>query len=317
MAETNAKASESIQAQAEQLRQAVESENTQAMLEALGEQGMKVYLDNKLYQNKQQEQEYSLYYRAGMEGVTYEQVAGRFGDSLNPALQELAFNAGKIDAETMRNAVYFGKDSGLVRDKNFRKAKITAKLAQALDALAKITGMKIHFVDDLPEGVNGLYRDGEIIISLKTDDPVKVVVGHELTHRLRETDSEAYNALYAFVEQYMGGADFQQAVSRRRELYQTDIDSAIEETVADAVGRMLGDTDLLESFITKRPNLWQKIRDWLQDLIEKAKRWLGSTAVLSEGQRQEFAMLQTHLAELKKTMDVALQRSGQRTKTRG
>ena len=63
--------------------------------------------------------------------------------------------------------MYFGKDSGLVRDKNFRKAKISAKLARALDALAKVTGVRIRFADNLPDGVNAVYRDGEIIISLK------------------------------------------------------------------------------------------------------------------------------------------------------
>ena len=321
--EVNVRAAQTaVQDRAEQLRQAVEDEDTQAVMESMGEQGLKVYLDNKLYQNKQQEREYSLYYRAGMEGVAYEQVAGKFGDSLNPALREMAFNAGKMDAETVRNAVYFGKDSGLVRDKNFRKAKISAKLARALDALAKVTGVRIRFADNLPDGVNAVYRDGEIIISLKADDPVKVLVGHEIVHRLRETDPRAYNALYAFVEQYMGAEDFQRSVSMRQELYQQetgemDLDGAIEETVADAIGRMLGDTAFFESFVMERPNLAQKIKDILQTLIGRIRRWLGVSVELSQSQRQEFAELQAHLEELMRTMDAAMQRAEIRTKARG
>ena len=52
--EVNVRAAQTaVQDRAEQLRQAVEDEDTQAVMESMGEQGLKVYLDNKLYQLSQ------------------------------------------------------------------------------------------------------------------------------------------------------------------------------------------------------------------------------------------------------------------------
>ena len=76
---------------------------------------------------------------------------------------------------------------------------ISNKQIRALNAIGKVAGAQIQFVEAIEGGAYADYVDGVIRISLKSKDPVRVAMMHEVVHRLREINPEAYGSLADFV----------------------------------------------------------------------------------------------------------------------
>ena len=262
-------------------------------------------------------------YNAGKNGVSLETVSDGLNTATPPQIRA-AYAAGQADggntqlgktteddALRAKQAVYFGEDAGVVKDDMLRKANLSSKDRRMLDAVGKVAGVKVRFVDKLTDEngrpANAQYKNGELLIALNTADPIRVAFTHEIVHRMREVSPEAYNALAAFVQQNMnsdGVAVVQRAYS---DTYGTDPDVLNEEIVAQAFGQMLGDSAVMEQFVKDNRNAAQKLLDAVQDMIAAIKRALnGQNAKLTAGQKADFADLQTNLEEMSKTLEIAL-----------
>ncbi|MBQ3557881.1 MAG: hypothetical protein IJA11_08830 [Oscillospiraceae bacterium] len=276
----------------------------------LGKAGEKVF--NDMYDG---EQNAASYVDAMMKAYN----AGKNGDSLesistpgsNPMQTRAAYVAGQADATRTEQAAYFGKDAGVVEDPMLKRANLRSKDRRMLDAVGKVAGVKVRFVDKLTDEsgrpANAQYGNGELLIALDTADPVRVAFTHEIVHRMREVSPEAYNALATFVQQNMNSDSMAVVRLAYSEAYGTDSDVLSEEIVAQAVGQMMSDSAVLEQFVKDDRNAGQKLLDAIKDMIAAIKRVLnGQNVTLTAEQKADFAELQANLEGMSNVLDTAL-----------
>ncbi|MBQ7255713.1 MAG: hypothetical protein IJS31_05670, partial [Oscillospiraceae bacterium] len=171
---------------------------------------------------KQAAEVYARVYNAVLSGEDVQQAKQDAAKEIPQSMIEAAQTAAEADAERKAQAAYKGKDAILVRDKYLRKANLKSRDIRVLDALAKVTGVQIRFVEQLGDGdYNASYKDGVIQIALNAKDPVRTAITHELVHRIRETAPEAYAQMARFVQQNMSELHLSEEMQRRAELYET------------------------------------------------------------------------------------------------
>lgn len=136
------------------------------------------------------------------------------------------------------------------------------------------SGVKIEFTD-LPEGVEGTYKNGVIKISNKAESPAYTVMKHELTHHI-ETSGH-YKAFADFVENNIRNQG-------------VDVDGMIDSIISDykAIGKDLTKEEARKEFTAKfteevlfnseksierlareNPSLFRQVYEWIVDTIHK------------------------------------------------
>ena len=211
----------------------------------------------------------------------------------------------RYDAEAQRGKV--------VRDDNYKRAKLTSREGRVLDALARITGTRIRFTETINKGkANAEYANGEITIALDSEDPVRVAVVHEVIHRLKEISSDNYRKLSDFVfnnlseeENLLLWKDFGMD---HKEL---SPDKISEEIVAQAFGVVMGDKNRIDALIRDDRGTWEKICDIINDLIISIRRAISGerAAQISENDRAAFSGLLAKAEEMEKVLREALDAS--------
>ena len=248
-------------------------------------------------------------YKATLEGRTMTEQEQSQTASMPDTLRIAAESSAQLDRQRASQAKYFGENAMLVRDENFKKMHLSSKTVRTLDAIAKVTGTQVRFVEQADGGrANATYGDGVIQIAMDTNDPVMAAFTHEIVHRIRETSPQSYNAMAEFVQKYLGQNASNALVSRYKKAYgTTDASSYTEEMVADAFGTILRDGKALEQFVKDDRTTAQKVLDAIRDLINAIKRALnGKSVELSREQRTAFIALQNELTEMEGIMSKAL-----------
>ena len=252
-------------------------------------------------------------YNEAMTGEAMSEDAKMRAAALPESVRYAAESSGQRDALRAEQAKYFGKDAQLLRDENWKKAHLSSKDSRKLDALAKVLGVKIRFVDKIvvdAEGheANAQYLNGEITLSLNAKDPVMTSVIHESVHRLREASPSDYTELSRYVLEHMSDLGLSRSLAVRRELYETgDRDTLTEEMVCDAYGVILENGDLLEQFAADHRSIAQKIADAFRDAINAIKRALNNQNLkLTQAQKDEFIELRGRLHSMEQAMRNAL-----------
>lgn len=136
------------------------------------------------------------------------------------------------------------------------------------------SGVKIEFTD-LPEGVEGTYKNGVIKISNKAESPAYTVMKHELTHHI-ETSGH-YKAFADFVENNIRNQG-------------VDVDGMIDSIISDykAIGKDLTKEEARKEFTAKfteevlfnseksierlardNPSLFRQVYEWIVDTIHR------------------------------------------------
>lgn len=206
----------------------------------------------------------------------------------------------------------------LVRDKNWRKAHLSSKDTRRLDAAAKVLGVEIRFAETVDEGEsNAKYENGVITLALDAKDPVMTSVIHESIHRIRELDADSYDTLSRFVQDTMSDIAVDSALYSRSKAYGTDnVDTLTEEMVADAFGRMLGDTQLLDRFVQDNRSAAEKILDVVRDVLNAIKRVLtDQNRQLESWQKEAFRDLRGDLQNMERLFTEAMNRADSMSQT--
>ena len=162
------------------------------------------------------------------------------------------------------------------------------------------SGVKIEFTD-LPEGVEGTYKNGVIKISNKAESPAYTVMKHELTHHI-ETSGH-YKAFADFVENNIRNQG-------------VDVDGMIDSIISDykAIGKDLTKEEARKEFTAKfteevlfnseksierlardNPSLFRQVYEWIVDTIHR----IGAspeTRFLIDAQRKYEKALKTATA---------------------
>ena len=162
------------------------------------------------------------------------------------------------------------------------------------------SGVKIEFTD-LPEGVEGTYKNGVIKISNNAQNPAYTVMKHELTHHI-ETSGH-YKAFADFVENNIRNQG-------------VDVDGMIDSIISDykAIGKDLTKEEARKEFTAKfaeeclfnseksierlardNPSLFRQVYEWIVDTIHR----IGAspeTRFLIDAQRKYEKALKTATA---------------------
>lgn len=256
-------------------------------------------------------------YNSASRKITPEQASKI--NNMPPSVRDSAYQAGIADysASLSTDRTATALKPGLVRDQSYIKGHYTAKTARALDTLAKAAGVAVRIVDEIPAYdasgnllgmANARYHNGTIEIARNAQDPAGVAFTHELIHRVRQTDPEAYRTMAHFVIENLSYDRYSSALGARTKNYR-DLDESNmqEELVADAFGRVLGDSEYLDRIVRQNRTVWQRILDTIRDFISRIRHV--SSNGLNESERQEFSELVGKAEQMASLLENALDRA--------
>lgn len=122
-------------------------------------------------------------------------------------------------------------------------------------------------------GSNGYFdkATGTIHVALDSENPVQVVLAHELTHRIKAQSQELYNGLLTAVKDVYGETKFNEFISDIMANENLDEDAAIEEVIANACDMFLDGKSLsqIQNLANSNRNLAVKIRDFIAEMIQR------------------------------------------------
>lgn len=170
-------------------------------------------------------------------------------------------------------------------DRGTEVSHIPQELIGALGNLAKKTGRNIIISDRLADGVNGVARDGNIILSSEiSSQKILATALHEAGHMIKKTNPTEWRTLSDFVSDYLvrKGVDLNKMIDRTIERYGNRLqadehentrDAALEEIVCDTLMSIASDEKALNIALSTKQNK-AKIAAAIKSLINKVKNWL-------------------------------------------
>ena len=170
-------------------------------------------------------------------------------------------------------------------DSGTEVSHIPQELIGALGNLATKTGKNIIISDRLADGVNGVARDGNIILSSEiSSQKILATALHEAGHMIKKTNPTEWQTLSDFVSDYLvrKGVDLNKMIDRTIERYGNRLqadehentrDAALEEIVCDTLMSIASDEKALNIALSTKQNK-AKIAAAIKSLIAKVKDWL-------------------------------------------
>lgn len=170
-------------------------------------------------------------------------------------------------------------------DSGTEVSHIPQELINTLGNLSQKTGRNIIISDRLADGVNGVARDGNIILSSEiSSQKILATALHEAGHMIKKTNPTEWQTLSDFVSDYLvrKGVDLNQMIDRTIERYGNRLqadehentrDAALEEIVCDTLMSIASDEKALNIALSTKQNK-SKIAAAIKSLIAKVKDWL-------------------------------------------
>lgn len=162
---------------------------------------------------------------------------------------------------------------------------IPQELINTLGNLATKTGRNIIISDRLADGVNGVAKDGNIILSSEiSSQKILATALHEAGHMIKKTNPTEWRTLSDFVSDYLvrKGVNLNKMIDRTIERYGNRLqadehentrDAALEEIVCDTLMSIASDEKALNIALSTKQNK-SKIAAAIKSLIAKVKDWL-------------------------------------------
>lgn len=174
---------------------------------------------------------------------------------------------------------------GVYADSGTKVSHIPQELINTLGNLATKTGKNIIISDRLADGVNGVAKDGNIILSSEiSSQKILATALHEAGHMIKKTNPTEWRTLSDFVSDYLvrKGVDLNKMIDRTIERYGNRLqadehentrDAALEEMVCDTLMSIASDEKALNIALSTKQNK-SKIAAAIKSLIAKVKDWL-------------------------------------------
>lgn len=120
-------------------------------------------------------------------------------------------------------------------------------------------------------------QGSDVLIEKNSDNPVRALFGHELTHRVQQLAPESYRAFRDYVMQSgQAQADVQKKIAEyKRSGVELTAEEAMDEIAADYAGEMIEDQDLLKQFIQKNKENKNVLRRFLEAVKQLASKLTG------------------------------------------
>ena len=263
-------------------------------------QAQKMSDDEKLYKYNRA---YSAAYSFGREGVKLDSLKETseykiLKNILGEQIVSQALSTGKrdVDINTQhhanrltelinRNGRADTSGVSVYADSGTDVSHIPQELIGALGNLAEKTGRNIIISDRLADGVNGVAKDGNIILSSEiSSQKILATALHEAGHMIKKTNPTEWRTLSDFVSDYLvrKGVDLNKMIDRTIERYDNRLqadehentrDAALEEIVCDTLMSIASDEKALNIALSTKQNK-SKIAAAIKSLIAKVKDWL-------------------------------------------
>lgn len=174
---------------------------------------------------------------------------------------------------------------GVYADSGTDVLHIPQELISTLGNLATKTGRNIIISDRLADGVNGVAKDGNIILSSEiSSQKILATALHEAGHMIKKTNPTEWRTLSDFVSDYLvrKGVDLNKMIDRTIERYGNRLqadehentrDAALEEIVCNTLMSIASDEKALNVALDTKQNK-SKIAAAIKSLIAKVKDWL-------------------------------------------
>lgn len=266
-----------------QQKRAETVQNNADMMNSFGENGQKAFI-SEVRKTGDAAATYPEFSRAYVEGLTGAEQAA----DLSPTAQA-AYYAGQNDAAASREQAPGFSESDY-------SGSVSEEDRSFYDTLGKATGTNISIVAPTGEnGYNGYYENGEIYIAADAENPGRVVVAHEVTHRLQEIAPVAYTKFRDYAVAAVsgqGGADamIQAYIDRYAK---ADValtrEGAMDEIAADYAQRLMIDEEAIRRVVADDRSLAQKFVDTIKDLIQRVKQAFSGKEARAEIKQLEKA----------------------------
>ena len=213
--------------------------------------------------------------QAEQQGLMQDTNAQQITDESELRKQNFAYQAQETDSDK-KKAVYESASQVMNNtEKSHKFVDVIAKVAEERGTTYKFTNneqlKQMGYAKDNVT-VNGLVNEhGEVLINIDSAKYINRVVGHETTHLLEGT--QEYEALKQVAIEYAKTkGDYDTKMAQLHSLYK-DTNANIEnELVSDIVGDYLFTDDaFVRELSVKQPTLFEKIKNFISDLVVKFK----------------------------------------------
>jgi len=169
--------------------------------------------------------------------------------------------------------MYFAGENELAK---ITENTMSAREVEAVDAIAKAFGKKVHIMDSISNGrsgANGMYQNGEIYLSRKSTNRGRTVLAHETTHMMKESAAEHYQNFEDYIiNNLKEQGEYDSVVEQYKgKVGSGDIAVIHEEIAADTTETFFDNPDKFMDFAKSNTSVAQKLVDIVSDLIEKIK----------------------------------------------
>lgn len=263
--------------------------------------------------------------------------AMKFGRETEEAERKAAEEKAKAKKKPAAQA---GKKGNVVRGEGLNVQKLSDEqyaAYKAAEVLAEVLGTDIvietKILTNKGKEANGYYdrKDNTIHVNINALRNGKNValytLGHEITHYIKEWSPSKFEALADFVLEKMG-ADAETAIAEKMaSLKRLGVvkdtmtvaeanAKAREELVAEGMEMVLTDGKVLEELSKTDKSLWEKIRDWIADVIDKIRKYYGE---LNQASKTAQVLKETveSLEEIERLFTEGVREAGERTKAAG
>lgn len=248
---------------------------------AFGENGRKAIME--AYQGGDAgtyRQAFAQVYDQAVSGKTQEQIARP--SALTEPQFYAAVQSGMNDRAAARpvgRVAGRNKNAGVDwRDQYVRQ--MDRKTVKMVDGVARALGVRVIFADEgsILTGT-GAQANAEIVgnvvrIEKNNPNPVRKLIGHELTHRMQDLSPETYQTFRDYVMSIPGA---QNALEQTLALYESGTggftrEAAMDELAADFAGELWDSSEKLQDFIRKNytnRTLLERVRDAFRALAAK------------------------------------------------
>jgi hypothetical protein len=209
-------------------------------------------------------------------------------------------DAGKIDPLTEKLRVKVGKDQGITFPKGtFKRVRVSDSIS---DAVRRGFGVEVVFFKNTRPDLfsfAGVHVGGTIYINADGNYTYRQIVGHELLHYLRRTRPDLYDEL-SYLATYKIGLNVGEMAEYKKRLdsFNNKDNSnpfVIEEALADFVGEMFADPNILDRLEVKRPGFVVRLLEAIREFLQKA---LGRMRVIKDLRGSQYFNDTQELADL-------------------
>lgn len=139
-----------------------------------------------------------------------------------------------------------------VDDKDILDIDMPKHVHKAIKELCKKMGLKVQFLY-MGARSNGWIENGTMYLALDTEKATQFVFGHEMTHAIKQKNSEAYKELVKVAMAVTTRKKFEEDLAKVYQNYHgisgyNNVDDYVEEVVADNLGKLINDFDLAQKF---------------------------------------------------------------------